>query len=443
MTPKNIKPIASLLIFLGLVSLIWQKAGAKPDIAKLMETRLPSQRLAAPVRGSTVLRYKTQMDPRCSNEAAQAYYDRREKSIRGFYGNGQVDRVMANLKSGKNLLRWMSMAQQQEMIQALPLMAEMLNQGDEGVQREAAKILCWFGDRRGFDVVMSKIEGPDSAKWWGVFQDDFASQNPTEYLPRIKALLVSKVGSRVDVYVAAQVLAQFGDADSARYLLPVIEREPHMSVDSILKLKNVMDPSVTACMKKLSVEGSPSKVKHAADVVLAHQGDAAAQQRLLEAVMRVTGLPQPQNADGSYKPGMKPSFFGEATPAWDGDAVFALEHCMETVAPEKAVPVLREIAIHADNVRFSDTAIKLLAKIGDEAARNALWDVARSVQAKRRTLEDTLFTTTGKALTLFDDPTSTSLATMMFSGDKHGMEAAQLLAETRGWEGLFKLKLFY
>jgi len=177
--------------------------------------------------------------------------------------------------------------------------------------------------------------------------------------------------------------------------------------------------------------------------VLANQGDATAQQRLLEAAKRVTGLPQPQNADGTDKPGMKPAVFGEATPAWDGNAVFALEHGMEVVDPEQAVPVLRDIAIQADNVRFSRTAIELLAKIGDEAARNALWEVARSVQAKRRTFEDTLFTTTGKALMLFGDPTSTSLATTMFSGDKHGMEVSQFLAESRGWDGLFKLDLFY
>jgi hypothetical protein len=31
----------------------------------------------------------------------------------------------------------------------------------------------------------------------------------------------------------------------------------------------------------------------------------------------------------------------------------------------------------------------------------------------------------------------------MFSGDKHGMEVSQFLAETRGWDGLFKLDLFY
>lgn len=363
--------------------------------------------------------------------------------IRIFHGDAQIENTLKGLRSGKDLMRWLGRVQTHEIIEALPLVAALLNHTDSNVQQVAAKVLCAFGDKRGLDFVMSKIEGPDSANWWGVFQKDFASQNPTEYLPRIKALLTSKAGSRVDVYVAAQVLAQLGDADSARYLLPVIEREPHMSVDTILKLANVRDPSVTTLMQKLSNEGSTNDVKHAADVVLANQGDVAAQQRLLEAAKRVTGLPQPQNADGTDKPGMKPAVFGEATPAWDGNAVFALEHGMEVVDPAQAVPVLRDIAIQADNVRFSRTAIELLAKIGDEAARNALWEVARSVQAKRRTFEDTLFTTTGKALMLFGDPTSASLATTMFSGDKHGMEVSQFLAESRGWDGLFKLDLFY
>jgi len=398
---------------------------------------------AVPNEKSNLHRYDTSRDPKTSPDAAHDYYARREAMIRIFHGDAQIENTLKGLRSGKDLMRWLGRVQTHEIIEALPLVAELLNHADSNVQQVAAKVLCAFGDKRGLDFVMSKIEGPDSANWWGVFQKDFASQNPTEYLPRIKALLTSKAGSRVDVYVAAQVLAQLGDADSAKYLLPVIEREPHMSVDTILKLANVRDPSVTTLMQKLSKEGSTSDVKHAADVVLANQGDVTAQQRLLEAAKRVTGLPQPQNVDGTDKPGMKPAVFGEATPAWDSNAVFALEHGMEAVAPELAVPVLRDIAIQADNVRFSRTAIELLAKIGDEAARNALWEVARSVQAKRRTFEDTLFTTTGKALMLFGDPTSASLATTMFSGDKHGMEVSQFLAESRGWNGLFKLDLFY
>jgi hypothetical protein len=234
-----------------------------------------------------------------------------------------------------------------------------------------------------------------------------------------------------------------GDADSAKYVVPVIERHPHRSVDTILKLTNVREPSVTVLMQKLSKEGSPDKVKHAADIVLGKQGDLAAQQRLIEAAKRVIALPQSENADGSEKPGLKPKFIGEVTPAWDVDAVFALEHGMQVVAPEQAVPVLGDIAIHADNVYFSRTAVELLAKVGNEAARNALWDVARSAKERKRTFEDTIFTNIGKALILFDDETSVSLATIMFSGDRHGMESSKFLAETRGWDGLFKLKMFY
>lgn len=433
--------VALTLLFL----LLRESPREQPTKTELQQVTRSSP--AVPDAKSILHRYDTSRDPKTSPDAARGYYARREAMIRTFHGDGQIDKPLARVKSGRGtvseLLTALGAIQRHETTEALPYVANLLTHNEEAVRRVAAKVLCWFGDKRGFDFVMSKIEGPDSANWWGIFQKDFASQNPTEYLPRIKALLTSKAGSRVDVYVAAQVLAQLGDADSAKYLLPVIEREPHMSVDTILKLTNVRDPSVTALMQKLSKEGSTNDVKHAADVVLANQGDVTAQQRLLEAAKRVTSLPQPQNADGTDKPGMKPTFIGEATPAWDGNAVFALEHGMEVVDPAQAVPVLRDIAIQADNVRFSRTAIELLAKIGDEAARNALWEVARSVQAKRRTFEDTLFTTTGKALMLFRDPTSASLATTMFSGDKHGMEVSQFLAESRGWDALFKLDLFY
>lgn len=396
--------------------------------------------------GTLLLRYNKSSDPKASAEAARDYYAQRGSMIRTFHGDGQIDKPLARVRSGQGtvseLLTALGAIRRHEIIEALPFVANLLSHSESAVRRVAAQTLCWFDDKRGFDFVMSKMEGPESEQWWGIFQEDFASQNPTEYLPRIKALLTSSAGSRVDVFVAAKVLAQLGDADSAKYLLPVIEREPHMAIDTILKLTNVRDTGVTDLMQKLSKEGSTSDVKHAADVVLASQGDVTAQQRLLEAATRVIRLPQPQNADGTDQPGLKPRFIGEATPAWDSSAVFALEHGMEFVEPAQAVPVLRDIAIQAGNVRFSRTAIELLAKIGNEAARDSLWEVARSVQAKKRTFEDTLFTTTGRALMLFGDSTSASLATTMFSGDKHGMEVSQFLAETRGWDGLFKLALF-
>ena len=431
---------------LALVLLLQRESPSEVSIKKEL-SQVTRSSPAVPDARNSLQRYDPSRDPEASPDAAREYYARREAMIRTFHGDGQIDKPRSIVKSGQGtvseLITALGAIQRHETVAALPYVANLLTHNDADVQRVAAKTLCWFRDKRGFDFVMNKMEGPDSGPWRGIFENDFASQNPVDYLPRIKDLLTSKAESRIDVYVAAQVLAQLGDADSAKYLLPVIEREPHMAVDTILNLADVRDPGVTELMQKLSTNGSTNNVKHAADVVLANQGDVSAQQRLLEAAKRVTGLPQPQNADGTYKLGMKPKVIGEATPAWDGNAVFALEHGMETVAPELAVPVLRDIAILADNVRFSRTAIELLAEIGDEAARNALWEVARSVQSKRRTLEDTLFTTTGKALMLFGDSTSASLATTMFSGDKHGMEASYFLAETRGWNGLFKLNLFY
>lgn len=436
--------LAGCLVTLALATWLYYERSPKSKIESSQSIQTQTQDLSSNVFR---LRYDKSRDPKSSPEAARDYYARGRSLIREFYGSHVLDKPLHILKATKasrsDLLSAMSDVRRHEIIEGIPLAAALLTSSDPSVVRSSVELLCWFRDKRGFEFVMSKMEGPDSEKWWGIFEKDFISQSPTEYLPRIKGLLKSKANSRVEVYVVARALAQLGDSDAAKYLLPVIEREPHMSIDTILMLSNVRDPSVTALMRKLSSEGSTLTVRQAADFVQAKQGDNAAQRRLLESAKLVTGLPQPENPDGSDKPGMKPKVFGEVTPAWDGNAVFALEHGIETVPHEQAVPVLRDIATRADNIRFSRTAIELLAKIGNEAARNALWEVARSVQARKRTYEDTLFTTTGKALMPFDDTTSKSLATVMFSGDKHGMEVSSFLAETRGWEGLFKLDLLY
>lgn len=440
MTKKYSILMTALLTPILLMFLIWGKLGGTADV---FDTKLPSQRSPSLKATPHPLRYNPDLDPNYSKQAAAAYYKKRQNLIKGFHGAEQVDHVVKKLKAGQELIMWIGVAKRQETIEAVPLIADLLNHQDESVRRVAARALCWFGDKRGFDFVMSQMEGPDSVKWWDILEKDFAARNPTEYLPRLKALFVRKSGDRVEAYVIAKALAQMGDADSAKYVLPVVERHPHKSVDTILKLANVRDSSVTAFMQKLSKEGSPDKVKHAADIVLGRQGDTAAQQRLIQAAKKVISLPQSQNADGTDIPGLKPKFIGEATPAWDINAVFALEHGMEVVSPDQSVPVLRDIALRADNVYFSRTAVELLAKVGNEAARNALWDVARSAKERKRTLENTIFTNIGKALILFNDETSASLAEVMFSGDKHGMEVSKFLAETRGWDGLFRLELFY
>jgi HEAT repeat protein len=444
MTTRIYAIIALLLVLIGLASILWWRAKPPTTDSFQHEKRGVTGKAGNDTsRERFPLRYAPENDPAHSKEAADAYHARREALIRGFHGDAQIDRVMENLRNGNNLPRWISMAQEQELVQAIPLIAGMLNHEDEVVRRVAVRALCEFGDKRGFDYVLDKMEGTDSQEWWSIFEKDVASEAPREYLPRIKALLSKKDASPVEVHLVAKALAGFGDPDSAQYLVPVVESAPERHIETILKLGNVDDPSVTALAKKLSAEGPTTRVKHAADVVLAKRGDSTAQQRLIDAARRVIALPQPQNADGTYKPGLRQQFIDQPTPAWDGDAFFALEYGMEAVAPAQAVPVLQDIAINADNVRFSATAIKLLAKVGDEAARSALWHVAASAKEKRRTFEDTLFTTIGKALTLFDDKTSTELARSMFGSDKHTMEVSEFLARTRGWDGLFEMKLFY
>jgi len=407
---------------------------------------------AVPNARNLLHRYDPSRDPNASHEAARNYYARRESMIRLFHGDRQIDKPLARLKSAQGtvpeLLSALGAIRRHETIEGVPYVVSLLSHDDLSIRKSAAEVLCFFGDRRGFDFIIEQRKMSDGFSNWHTLLTKVLTENGlTEYNTELAGIMSEKTGSdmasRVESYELAKLLAKLGDASGVNAIAQVFQKYPPETPDSVMVLAEVNHPLAREIATDLARNGLNDSVRQAALIVLAKQGDEKARNQILEAAKRVTGLPQPQNADGTDKPGMKPKVIGEATPAWDGNAVFALEHGMEVVDPAQAVPVLRDIAIQADNVRFSRTAIELLAKIGDETARNALWEVARSVQAKRRTFEDTLFTTTGKALMLFGDPTSTSLATRMFSGDKHGMEVSQFLAETRGWDGLFKLELFY
>ncbi len=452
MNTKNLSIIAGvgcalLLVFLAPrnsppISPAVEKSSAKTALAELP---------ASKEQGS-FHRYNPARNPKSSTEAARSYYEQREKMFREYHGDGRIDRPLAVVKSGQgtlsDLLNALDAIRRHETITALPYVAKLLDHPDKSVRRVSAQVLCFFGDRRGFDFIFDqrKKEGGFS-NWHSLLEKVLLENGQTAYnnelVKMMRALGDSTMEQRVESFALAKLLARLGDASGLNIIAEIFQKYPPESPDSVIALEGLSAPQAKKIVADLALKGINDGVKQAAVVVLAKLGDESAQRQILEAAKRVTGLPQPQNADGTDKPGMKPAVFGEATPAWDGNAVFALEHGMEVVDPAQAVPVLRDIAIQADNVRFSRTAIELLAKIGNEAARNALWEVARSVQAKQRTFEDTLFTTTGKALMLFGDQTSASLATTMFSGDKHGMEVSQFLAETRGWDGLFKLDLFY
>jgi hypothetical protein len=397
-------------------------------------------------------RYDATRDPKFSPEAARLYYEECERMFREYRGGGQVDRPLAVVKSGQGsvseIVTALGAVRRHEIIKALPYVAKLLDHSDVSVQRVAAEVLCFFGDRRGFDFIVDQRKGDGGfTNWHSLLEKVLVENGKTAYNDELTKLMKEKSGSameqRVESYELAKLLARLGDASGLNIMAEVFRKHPPETPDSVMALAGLSVPQAREIAADFVLNGINDGVKQAAIIVLAKHGDETARQQIIEAAKRVTGLPQPENADGTYKPGLKPKVIGEATPAWDGNAVFALEHGMEVVEPEQAVPVLRDIAIHADNVRFSRTAIELLAKIGDEAARNALWEVARSVQGRKRTFEDTLFTTTGKALLLFDDETSTLLATTMFSGDKHGMKVSQFLAESRGWNALFKLDLLY
>ena len=442
---KKLIPLAFLAGFLTLIALFLAMTRPVEDPVPSREQHQTSRRIANHKNGKSILlqRYDPMKNPRTSASAAHDYYAKRKALIREFHGDGQIDNALAGLNGDKDLVMWIGTIQRQEMLEGLPRVANLLTHPDKLVQRAAAATLCWFGDKRGFDFLISKMESPDSVNWWSAFSDAFSSQLPTEYIPRIKALLEKKTDQEVEACVIAKILAQFGDASSLNILLPVINKMPVVSVETISILGNVDDTRVTSLMQRLSSKRTTEEQKSAADVVLAKGGDLEARQRLLDSAKGVIGLLQPQNSDGSQIPGLSPNVLREKTPAWDDKSVFALENGLKVIPQEHSVPLLREIAIRSNNVRFSKIAIELLAKISDESAREALWDAARSIQIKKRPFEDTIFTTTGKALMLYADPTSEALAATMFSGDKYGMETSRLLAETRGWDGLFKLGLFY
>lgn len=452
MNKKNASIIAGggcvlLLVFLALRNPPPVSPSGPQSSAKTAFAELP----ASKEQGS-FHRYDPARDPHSSTEAARSYYEQREKMFREYHGDGRIDRPLAVVKSGEGtvseIVTALGAIRRHETITALPYVAKLLDHSDKSVQRVAAEVLCFFGDRRGFDFIFDqrKKEGGFS-NWHSLLEKVLVENGQTAYndelVKMMRGIGSSSMEQRVESYALAKLLARLGDASGLNIIAEIFQKYPPESPDSVIALEGLSTPQAREIAADLALNGGNDGVKQAAVIVLAKLGDESAQRQILEAARRVTGLPQPENADGTYKPGLKPKVIGEVTPAWDGNAVFALEHGMEVVDPAQAVPVLRDIAIQADNVRFSRTAIELLAKIGDEAARTALWDVARSVQAKRRTFEDTLFTTTGKALMLFGDPTSASLATTMFSGDKHGMEVSQFLAESRGWDGLFKLDLFY
>lgn len=423
------------------------KINTKPPRTRPTAHRTPSE-------SGLKFRYDPSLNPMTSVDAANDYYARREAMIRNFHGNEQIEKPLARVIAGNGtiseLLTALGAIRRHETIEAVPYIVKLLNHDEISIRQEAVETLCFFGDHRGFEFIINECKKEDQfSKWQSLLGKVFTEYKPNSYNNDLVDLMKERNGplmsQRVEAYELAKLLTRLGDPSGIDLIADTFVKYPPETSDNVLALMDLRHPLVLQIAKSLELHGLNDSVKQAADVVLAKQGDIEAQRRILEASKRVIQLLQPVNSDGSYKPGLKPTVLGDgaATPAWDSGAVFALEHGMETLPTEQAIPVLRDIAISADNVRFSRTAIELLAKIGNETARDALWETARSIQAKKRTFEDTIFTTTGKALMLYADPTSEALAKTMFSGDEHGMETSRLLAETRGWDGLFKLGLFY
>jgi hypothetical protein len=117
--------------------------------------------------GKSILveRYDPSKDPKLSSSAARHCYARREAMIRSYRGDAQIDESLSGLRSDQDLVMWIGVTRRQEMIAGLPRVASLLTHPDNSVQRVAADTLCWFGDKRGFDFVLSKMESPKSTEW--------------------------------------------------------------------------------------------------------------------------------------------------------------------------------------------------------------------------------------------------------------------------------------
>ena len=420
---------------------------------ELKQTDEPQKvRQTLPTKPSeSLLKYDPLKDPRSGGVAADEYYSRRDQMIREVHGDGQIDKPLSILKTAEGsrseLVSALGSVTRHETVDALPYVVNLLTHNYISVRRVAAQTLCWFGDKRGFDFLLEQCKKPDAAEWDQVFKTVILSYKPAGYEGAIKDLMKMRRGEetaqQIDVYEYAKVLAALGDSASLDVLLPNWARRPPEDEVAILALRLVDDPRVMELARSLVQNGVNPKMKQTAGMVLAARGDQAAQTQIIQTAERVISLPHPQNADGSYKPELKPQFIGEPTAAWDAEAVYALEEGMPFVPPEQAVPLLKKIAISAANVKFSEMAIRKLAKIGTEAARNALWETAQTLQLMARPFEDTIFNAAGKALALFSDERSTEMAKSLFGADTNGFAAAQFIAESKGWDGLFGQALFF
>jgi HEAT repeat protein len=394
-----------------------------------------------------LLRYDPLKDPRMSAEASAIYYQRREQMIREQHGDGYIEKPLKVLEvrtgTKSDLITAIGSVTRNGSVRAIPYLLKLLEHQELLVRWSAAEGLCSFGDTRGFDYILQHYGLVTGADWASMFNDVFVQYKPPGYNDAL-IKLISEVkredeeSRKLAALEISTVLAEMGEPASLDVLLPSLKQYPPLSAARVLALRNVNDPRVTRFAMELMQSGKSSAVRQAAVIVLAARGDQAAQTSIVEAAKRLIDLPQPQNADGTYKPGMNPGSVGAATPAWDSDAMLALERGMEFVPAAQAVPVLKQIAISANNVRFSKIAIIRLAKIGNEAARGALWETAQALQKQNRVFESSIFEPAGQALTLFDDETSLSMARILFGGYQYGFEEAKLFSESKGWDGLFK-----
>jgi hypothetical protein len=227
-----------------------------------------------------------------------------------------------------------------------------------------------------------------------------------------------------DAFQLADLLAQLGETASLEVLLPVLERGDFN--ENLLVFKQLKDERLIKRVQDQLENGNSERVKASAAVVLAAQGDTMAQQLVADTVGRLAGLPMQT---------VEPKYTGEENAARDPVAFLILREGMEVVPPEVAVPVLKNIGVMGNYHEYVEEAIKQLARIGNAAARDALLDIAQSLQVNVRGFEESQRVQTGMALLLFNDDESLRVAQELFGADKTGFEGTKFVAEAKGWKG--------
>lgn len=444
MNPKSASPcLLSSLVLVLLVVGVWLgfHFGITP-FAVTPSSEPPSKRgnvssdnkpspVSVPPAANGILRYDPSKDPAFGGEAARLYYEKRKEMFIAFWGPQPIARIMDSLKNGEDLHSNIGLVGEIELVEALSLVRSLLSHEDRYVRRAAAKVLCRFNDKAGFDfLIKMRSDANEGLKWNSLLEEVFEPEPRSGYNETLTSLMrarnVTDGSPNVDAVTLAELLARLGDTTSLEVILPTFH--PSKGYSPPIVLKHVRDERIVQPMREILATGKTERAKEIAAIVLAAQGQADAQEMVANIVGRLAVLP---------KSVTEPTTISEANPARDPLAFYVLREGIDAVPPAMAVPVLRDIGLKGNYHEYVQKAIEQLAKIGEPSARDALMEIAQSMRLTVRGFEESCRIPVGQALLLFNDEASTQMAQTMFGHDKVGFKANKFVAEAKGWKGIF------